>query len=109
MKAPLKEIFDAVGVRFIQGTVERIHAQRNEVEVVGADQARSTLAYDRLVLATGSRLFRPQIPGLDKHAFSVDQIDEAAELEAHIKRLADHPASAARNTIVVAGGGFTGI
>ncbi|MHA7683989.1 NAD(P)/FAD-dependent oxidoreductase [Cupriavidus sp. PET2-C1] len=109
MRAPLRDIFNAVGVRFIQGTVERIHAGRNEVEVVGVDQARSTLSYDRLVLAAGSRLFRPQIPGLDKHAFSVDQIDEAAELEAHIKRLADHPASAARNTIVVAGGGFTGI
>ncbi|KJK24908.1 pyridine nucleotide-disulfide oxidoreductase [Burkholderiaceae bacterium 16] len=109
MRAPLKEIFDAVGVRFIQGTVERIHADRHEVEVVGLDQVRSTVAYDRLVLATGSRLFRPQIPGLDKHAFSVDQVDEAAELEAHIKRLADHPASPARNTVVVAGGGFTGI
>ncbi|MDF3888591.1 NAD(P)/FAD-dependent oxidoreductase [Cupriavidus basilensis] len=109
MRAPLKEIFDAVGVRFIQGTVERIHADRHEVEVVGVDQVRSTVAYDRLVLATGSRLFRPQIPGLDKHAFSVDQVDEAAELEAHIKRLADHPESPARNTVVVAGGGFTGI
>ncbi|MGO4330614.1 NAD(P)/FAD-dependent oxidoreductase [Cupriavidus sp. 2TAF22] len=109
MKAPLMDIFNSVGVSFIQGTVERVHHDRNEVEVVGADQAKSVLAYDRLVLATGSRLFRPGIPGLKEHAFSVDQVDEAAELEAHIKALGEQPDTPARNTIVVAGGGFTGI
>lgn len=109
MKAPLADIFKAVDVKFIQGTVEQIHVERNEVEVIAPNQTSSVLAYDRLVLATGSRLFRPQIPGLAEHAFSVDQIDEAAELEAHIKRLAEQPDTLARNTVVVAGGGFTGI
>lgn len=111
MKAPLQEIFRAVGVRFIQGVVERIDVDARQVEVqgVGADTSRSTLGYDRLVLAAGSRLFRPQIPGLDTHAFNVDQIADAAELEAHIHTLAQRPASVARNTVVVAGGGFTGI
>lgn len=111
MKAPLQEIFRAVGVRFIQGVVERIDVDARQVEVqgVGADTSRSTLGYDRLVLAAGSRLFRPQIPGLDTHAFNVDQIADAAELEAHIHTLAQRPASVSRNTVVVAGGGFTGI
>ncbi|KXV14480.1 pyridine nucleotide-disulfide oxidoreductase [Caballeronia megalochromosomata] len=109
MKAPLLDIFASTGVRFIQGTVERIHVERNEVDLLGADGAPSTLNYDRLVLATGSRLFRPQIPGLAQHTFSVDQVDEAATLEAHIKRLATQPDTPARNTVVVAGGGFTGI
>ncbi|KAK47157.1 NAD(P)/FAD-dependent oxidoreductase [Caballeronia sp. EK] len=109
MKAPLLDIFASTGVRFIQGTVERIHVERNEVDVLGADGTPSSLNYDRLVLATGSRLFRPQIPGLAQHAFSVDQVDEAATLEAHIKALATQPDTPARNTVVVAGGGFTGI
>ncbi|RFU49284.1 NAD(P)/FAD-dependent oxidoreductase [Paraburkholderia sp. DHOC27] len=109
MKAPLNELFRETGVKFIQGTVERIHTDRNTVELTTADQRTSTMQYDRLVLATGSKLFRPQIPGLAQHAFSVDQIDEAAELEAHIKRLANQPDTPARNTVVVAGGGFTGI
>jgi len=109
MKAPLLDIFASTGVRFIQGTVERIHVKRNEVDVLGADGTPSSLNYDRLVLATGSRLFRPQIPGLAQHAFSVDQVDEAATLEAHIKALATQPDTPARNTVVVAGGGFTGI
>jgi NADH:ubiquinone reductase (H+-translocating) len=108
-RAPLREIFDAVGVKFVQGTVERIHADRHEVDVLGVDQQTATLGYDRLVLAAGSRLFRPAIPGLAEYAFSVDQTDEAVELETHIRNLAQQPDTAARNTVVVAGGGFTGI
>lgn len=109
MKAPLQAIFDAVGVRFIPGTVGTIRAADHEVDIVAADGSQSTLGYDRLVLATGSRLFRPEIPGLLEHSFSVDQLDEASALETHIEKLAEHPDSTARNTVIVAGGGFTGI
>ncbi|MCP3726150.1 NAD(P)/FAD-dependent oxidoreductase [Paraburkholderia sp. CNPSo 3272] len=108
-RAPLREIFDATGVKFIQGTVERIHVERRAVDLTDVDGQSSTLGYDRLVLATGSRLFRPSIPGLADHTFSVDQTDEAVELETHIRSLASQPDSPARNTVVVAGGGFTGI
>lgn len=48
------------------------------------------------------------VPGVE-HAFDVDLIDEATRLENHIKALAKQPESTARNTVVVAGGGFTGI
>jgi NADH:ubiquinone reductase (H+-translocating) len=109
MKAPLDEIFNEVGVRYIQGHVEQIRTGANEVSIVGPDGTPFTVSYDRLVLAAGSRLFRPELPGLRQHCFSVDQLDEAAALENHIKRLADLPDTPARNTIVVAGGGFTGI
>jgi NADH dehydrogenase len=44
-----------------------------------------------------------------EHAFDVDEIEQAARLEAHLKSLATLPDSPARNTVVVAGGGFTGI
>jgi NADH dehydrogenase len=67
------------------------------------------LSYDRLILASGSRLARPRIPGLADHAFSIDQLDEAAAFEAHLHSLAARPDSAARNTAIVVGGGFTGI
>jgi NADH dehydrogenase len=109
MKAPLKDIFDEVGVRFIQGTVWRIRTDENEVDVIGSDGTASTMTYDRLVLATGSRLFTPAIPGLREHSFNVDQVSDAARLEAHIKALASLPDTPARNTVIVAGGGFTGI
>jgi len=111
MRAPLQDIFAAVGVRFIQGKVEQIDVANQQVSVagVGANASRTKIGYDRLVLAAGSRLFMPDVPGLKEHAFNVDQVSDAAQLEAHIHALASHPQSVARNTVVVAGAGFTGI
>ncbi len=109
VKAPLAELFDAVGVRFIGGTVEHIRCDANEIDAIASDGAPLTLRYDRLVLATGSRLFRPDIPGLREHAFSVDRLDEAVTLAVHLRGLADLPDTSARNTVVIVGGGFTGI
>lgn len=74
------------------------------VGVTGTDGARFTLPYDRFVLAAGSRLFTPPIPGLAEHAFNVDQLDSAHALDAHLKALATQTETAARNTVVVAGG-----
>jgi NADH dehydrogenase len=61
------------------------------------------------VVAAGSRLFRPNIPGLAEHGFSVDSLDDAVALDKHLHALADRPAINGRDTVVVAGGGFTGI
>lgn len=111
MKAPLLDLFNTVGVRFIQGKAENIDVENRKVivEGTGADTSRRELGYDRLVLAAGSRLFSPPIPGINEHAFNVDQIADATKLEAHIHGLANLPESAGRNTVVVAGAGFTGI
>ncbi len=109
MKAPLTELLQATDVRYVQGKVESIDSSAGLIGFTGLDGRRSTLAYDRLVLATGSTGFRPNIPGLAEHAFGVDLMDEAIKLDQHIHALAMRPASKARDTVVVAGGGFTGI
>src|SRR5207245_170950 len=44
-----------------------------------------------------------------EHGFSVDALDDAIALDKHLQGLADRPAINGRDTIVVAGGGFTGI
>jgi len=109
MKAPLAEVFAAAGVHFQQGTAVAIRTDSQEVDVVGAHGASETLSYDRLVLAAGSRLFHPKVPGLREHALSVDQFEEIVQLDSHLKKLAKLPSTLARNTVVVVGGGFTGI
>jgi NADH dehydrogenase len=108
MAAPLGELFDAVGVRFIKGSAEEIDVASKQVAYRDASGALATLTYDRLVLATGSNVWRPNLDGLE-HAFDVDQIEDAMRLEQHINNLSKLPASPGRNTVVVAGGGFTGI
>ncbi len=109
LTAPLQDVFKAIDVVYVQGTAEAIDTKSRAVEFVTAKGSRETLHYDRLVVATGSRLFRPNIPGLAEYAFSVDQVDDAVALDRHLHSLADRPASPARDTVVVAGGGFTGI
>ena len=109
LTAPLSDVLTAIDVRYIQGTVEAIDTARRSLEIVGPAGRLRALPYDRLVVATGSRLFRPDIPGLAEHGFSVDQLGDAIKLDNHLHSLAGRPASMARNTVVVAGGGFTGI
>ncbi|UVF22710.1 NAD(P)/FAD-dependent oxidoreductase (plasmid) [Microvirga terrae] len=109
LTAPLQEVLKAIDVVYMQGSIETVDTASRVVEGVTADGMRGRLSYDRLIVATGSRLFRPAIPGLAEHAFSVDQLDDAIALDRHLHSLADRPASNGRNTVVVAGGGFTGI
>lgn len=110
MTPDLQALFDTVDVRHVAARVERIDSGARTLHLVAADgQSRSTESYDRLVLAAGSVLNLPPIPGLKEHAFDVDQIESARVLDRHLRALAQEPASAARNTVAVAGGGFTGI
>lgn len=109
LTAPLLEVLDAVNVTYVQGSVEAIDTKAGTVGIRNAKGEQGSLQYHRLVIATGSRLFRPNIPGLAEHGFSVDNIDDAKALDRHLQQLAMMPASAARDTVVVAGAGFTGI
>ncbi len=109
LTAPLLELFRAIDVVYVQGSAETVDASSRTVGIATADGVRKSLSYDRLVVASGSRLFRPNIPGLAAHGFSVDSLDDAVALDQHLHGLAGRPATDRRNTVVVVGGGFTGI
>jgi NADH:ubiquinone reductase (H+-translocating) len=78
------------------------------VTCVAAGQ-RFQIAYDRMVFALGSRLVRPLIPGLREYAFDVDTYDAGMRLGRHLSGLAHKPRSAGRDTVLVIGGGLTGV
>jgi NADH:ubiquinone reductase (H+-translocating) len=109
LTAPLLDVLESIDVAYVQGSAETINTEARTVEIATAKGATKTLSYDRLVVATGSRLFRPNIPGLAQHGFSVDTLDDAVALDKHLHGLAKRPAVNGRETVVVAGGGFTGI
>lgn len=109
MAVPFLPLLEAVDVKYLAGTVERIHPSDHSVDVVTADGQTKSVGYDRLLLTSGSHLFRPPLPGLAEHAFSVDQLDESVTLRKHLESLPAKPETAARNTFVVVGGGFTGL
>ena len=107
--APLQPLFDITGVNFLRGTVDQLLPASKEVSWTDASGETRLQRYDRLVLASGSHVNRSQVAGAQAHAFDLDQLESAAVLEKHLQDLANQPESNARNTVVVCGGGFTGI
>lgn len=107
--APLQPLFDVTGVNFLRGTVEQILPASKEVSWKDANGEIRLRRYDRLVLASGSNVNRNIVAGAAEHAFDLDQLESATVLEQHLQALAQQPESEARNTVVVCGGGFTGI
>src|SRR4051794_32852445 len=104
-RIPLRDLLDPVGVAHITADVIGIDPAAAAVRT--ADGA--TLSYDRLVLALGSRVVKPGLPGLAEFGYDVDTYDGAMKLQEHIRDLAEHTDDPASATAVVVGAGLTGI
>jgi NADH dehydrogenase len=104
-RVALADVLEPIGVELAIGEVTAIDIGTRVVRI-GSDR---TLSYDRLVLAAGSQLNMPNIPGLAHHAFSVDTYQDGERLNQHIASLGRRPTSPGRDTVVVAGAGLTGI
>ncbi|WP_312078232.1 FAD-dependent oxidoreductase [Leclercia sp.] len=107
--APLSDLFAELDIHFIAGSAERIDATQKSVWYRDPLGNVTLVCYDRLIVATGSQTRRPAIAGLAKFAFDIDQLESAQFFENHLDSLASHPSTPERNTVVVCGGGFTGI
>lgn len=107
--APLTDLFAELDITFIAGHAEQIDTTAKTVLYRMSHGAHATASYDRLILATGSQTKRPPIAGLADYAFDIDQLESAQVFERHLDSLALRPSTPERNTVVVCGGGFTGI
>ena len=105
---PLAKVLDPVGVGHLVADVESIDTAKQKVAISTA-RGPESLDYDRLVLALGSQLVRPAIPGLAESGFDVDTFAAAEKLCAHLSSLRARTGSPGRNTVCVVGAGFTGI
>ncbi|MEV4061254.1 NAD(P)/FAD-dependent oxidoreductase [Nonomuraea dietziae] len=92
----LSRVLEPIGVGHLRATVTAIDTGRGTVTAGG-----EVIAYDRLVLAAGSALVRPDLPGA-QHLFDVDTLESA-------RRLAGHLRGRDGFTAVVVGAGFTGL
>jgi NADH dehydrogenase len=93
---PLKRILAPIGVEHLRAKVTDIDPGGHRVVADGR-----TIGYDRLVLAAGSRLVRPELPGAER-LYDVDTAEGTARLVARLRGLAGF-------TAVVVGAGFTGL
>ncbi len=102
-RIPLSPLFDLAGVGHVTADVVEIDSAAAKIRTADG----TTMGYDRLVLAVGSQVAKPDIPGLEEFGFDVDTYDAAVRLQEHLRSLQrDDPASA---TAVVVGAGLTGI
>ncbi|REG51651.1 NADH dehydrogenase FAD-containing subunit [Paraburkholderia sp. BL6669N2] len=107
-RVPLADVLGPIGVQLVEGSVSGIDSAdgRITVQTRGLTQ---TLVYDRLVIAAGSQLVHPDIPGLTEHTFDVDTFSGATKLAAHLRGLPALASAASPFTAVVVGAGLTGI
>jgi NADH dehydrogenase len=104
-RIPLAELLDPVGIAHVATEVTGIDTAARTVTASNG----KTYGYDRLVLASGSRVLKPDIPGLREFGFDVDTHDGALSLQRHLRALAGDPPTPAAATVVVVGAGLTGI
>ena len=105
LRLPLSDYFEPLNIKFIKADVTDIDPKQLTV-TYNNDQV---LNYNCLILAAGSQLQKPDIPGFES-TFNVDSFSGASKLDIHIKALAkDGFHTSESKTFVVAGGGFTGL
>ncbi|MEH3147932.1 MAG: FAD-dependent oxidoreductase [Methylobacterium frigidaeris] len=108
---PLDDVLGPIGVRRIEGRVTGIDPGARRVAVQPRSGPVAALPYDRLILAAGSALVRPPVPGADT-ALDVDTLDGARALARHLDALAAGTvgrSQAGRWAAVVVGAGLVGI
>ncbi len=104
-RIPLADLLDPVGVAHVTAEVTAIDTGARTVTT----SRGATFGYDRLVLASGSHVLKPDIPGLREFGFDVDTHDGALALHRHLRGLAEEAPTPAAATVVVVGAGLTGI
>jgi NADH dehydrogenase len=108
MRVALDRVLGPIGVRRVRAEITGVDVDAHRVTGRDHDGNPVELAYDKLVLATGSTLVSPQLPGAE-HLFDVDTIEAADALHQHIAQLSRDPQRPGAFTAVVVGGGFTGL
>ncbi|KAJ6780037.1 hypothetical protein PWT90_01209 [Aphanocladium album] len=106
----LGALFRATNIEFVQGFVEAIDTSKRTIRYASDLTGAGTLSYNSLVLAAGSSVVHPKtVEGISEYSFDIDSITSASKLELHLQNRTSLPPSAARDTVVVCGAGFTGI
>ncbi|HZF87245.1 NAD(P)/FAD-dependent oxidoreductase [Streptomyces sp.] len=100
---PFDAMFAGTGVELKLARVTGVDADRKAVTVTGADGAGELLEYDTLVYALGSGWNDGGVPGVAEHAYEVAGRPGALRLRERLARLD------AGQTVVVVGGGLTGL
>lgn len=105
---PLKKIFKGKDIDLKIAKVESFSVEQKEVKLSDG----SSLSYDALVVALGSKTAYFGIPGLEENSMVLKSVDDANRVNQHIEdciRGFAKTKNEADATIVIGGGGLTGV
>ncbi|MGE5700955.1 MAG: NAD(P)/FAD-dependent oxidoreductase [Clostridia bacterium] len=105
---PLEKLFKGKDIDLKIATVESFSVDNKVVKLSDG----STLTYDALVVALGSKTAFFGIPGLEENSMVLKSADDANKIFTHIKeriREYSYTKNEADATIVIGGGGLTGV
>lgn len=110
LRVPLASVLNPINAHFREASVVTLDPSGRRISLEDGASGRVEIAYDRLILATGSELRPLPVPGLAEHSFNIDTFAAAIILDDHLANLG-RAASAwpGHDTIVIVGAGFTGI
>jgi len=109
MKVALEPILEPLGINFIQGIVSEIDPSNKRVAINKSPLLEISVNYNQLVVAAGSVVKTPPVPGLAEHSFNIDSYEAAIEFDNHVLKAARLPDMAGHNCFVILGAGITGI
>jgi NADH:ubiquinone reductase (H+-translocating) len=106
----------ARGATWFTATVTGVDLRENAVEYTRPDGRTATLSYSHLVLACGSSVNLDEVPGMAAHSHTLRTVGDGFSLGNEVitrfEQAAAEPDEAERErllTVVVVGGGFTGV
>ncbi|CAM4053653.1 pyridine nucleotide-disulfide oxidoreductase [Bacillus manliponensis] len=105
---PIEKLLKGLDVDLKIATVESFSVDKKEVKLVGS----TTLSYDALVVALGSKTAYFGIPGLEEHSMVLKSTADANKIFNHVEdriRAYAETKNEADATILIGGGGLTGV
>lgn len=101
---PLRDLLPHA--RVIQATVQRANLKARMVQVQHPDGNLQALAYDHLLIGTGSRDPFERLPGLREYGW---RLKDSRDMQAFRTRVQERFAARQRTVFAVIGGGFAGV
>jgi len=108
---PYEKIVDGTSIKFLQGIVTNINSTERSFSLADGSSGQA----DFLVLALGSQIKNGSVPGTNRYAFSLHNLDQAMALRSHIVSLFLRyrteflAAQQKAFTFAVVGGGVNGV
>lgn len=104
---PIVKMLRGTGIRFMQGDVTALDADRCSVSLAISGGSMQEVGYDQLIYALGSVIERDSIPGVREHAYTFTY--SGANGVQGLREILPTLAKRGSGRVIVIGGGATGI